>query len=229
MRYKILAGILVLLLGATAFALPPTRGSQNQQFSTSLDTKTWIDANKIMSFVTNKGSFAYDQGALFHKNDGLYFPFSSTEDIEDGSNTLSVIFAAGVWMGAVDAATGIPTGVGSLFVVDTHGQGVPAGFQFFGNIEIEADVAIRSAADLLPVHPHLGIHVGAIEENQVLLRGIDFVDLDLFPIPTDSGRQISTLSAGGVLLGIWAKDGPVMGNRDRFPLGIIEAGFRCPG
>ena len=49
-----------------------------------------FDANSLMMFVTNTGSFAYDKTVLLGKSDGLYFP--------KGTNK-TVIYAAGFWMG----------------------------------------------------------------------------------------------------------------------------------
>lgn len=56
-----------------------------------IDNTTFYDANNLLMFVTNTGSFAYDKTTLLGKSDGLYFP--------KGTNK-TVIFAAGIWMGA---------------------------------------------------------------------------------------------------------------------------------
>jgi len=106
MKQKAIIVLSLLALAVSAFALAPLGGKFNQKESLIRDTNTWIDANLILMFVTNKGSIAYDQPGSFGKNDGLYFPFTGTTDINDGSNTTSVIFAAGIWVGAVDAANG---------------------------------------------------------------------------------------------------------------------------
>lgn len=97
---------MVAMLAATLFAAAPPNGKFGQKQAQELDTDTWIDANKILMFVTNKGSFAYDQGGFLGKNDGLYYPFSTLQDISDDINTTSVIFASGIWVGAVDSASG---------------------------------------------------------------------------------------------------------------------------
>ncbi len=106
MKQKAIIVLSLLALAVSAFALAPLGGKLSQKESLIRDTGTWIDVNQILMFVTNKGSFAYDQGGLLGKNDGLYFPFTSLEDIADQSNNTSVIFAAGIWVGAVDVATG---------------------------------------------------------------------------------------------------------------------------
>ncbi|MCH9024960.1 MAG: hypothetical protein IH931_06460, partial [candidate division Zixibacteria bacterium] len=105
MKQKAIIILGLFALAVSAFALAPLGGKLNQKESLIRDTGTWIDANQILMFVTNKGSFAYDQGGLLGKNDGLYFPFISLDKIDDQSADNSVIFAAGIWLGAVDAAT----------------------------------------------------------------------------------------------------------------------------
>lgn len=57
-----------------------------------IDYQTWIDANELLMFVTNEGSFAYDNGTLFGKADGLYYPRGTD---------LSALYAAGIWLGGV--------------------------------------------------------------------------------------------------------------------------------
>ena len=76
------------------------------QATADVDFQTWIDANSILMFVTNKGSIAYDNGAYFGKSDGLYYPFSGISDIVSGFNDLSVIYAGSIWIGGVDSASG---------------------------------------------------------------------------------------------------------------------------
>jgi len=100
MNYKNLTACLVLLLAVTAFAVKSTRDSSPTTALTR-DFQTYIDANKILMFVTNKGSFAFDNGVSLGKADGLYYPYTGLKNIENGSNTTSVIYAASIWMGAV--------------------------------------------------------------------------------------------------------------------------------
>ncbi|HEX2897018.1 MAG TPA: hypothetical protein VHP63_03100 [candidate division Zixibacteria bacterium] len=106
MNKKVILTFMALLLAVSAFALAPQGGKFSQKAAQALDTDTWIDANSILMFVTNKGSFAYDQGGFFGKNDGLYYPFTSVQDIEDGANVTSVLFASGIWVAGVDNASG---------------------------------------------------------------------------------------------------------------------------
>jgi len=84
---------LLVVYSPTTVAAPPTHveaGLAKSLTPAEFDYMTWIDANKLLMFVTNVGSFAYDNGALLGKADGLYFP--------RGTN-LTVIYAAGLWLG----------------------------------------------------------------------------------------------------------------------------------
>ena len=105
MKEKIIACCVLLLMAAGAFAAPP--GGRSQQRSTAaLDTEKWIDANQILMFVTNQGGFANQATNTFGKSDGLYFPFTDIESIQNTTNDNTVIFAAGIWVGGVDTAAG---------------------------------------------------------------------------------------------------------------------------
>ena len=104
MNKRLLVFYLILLMAVPAIAAPPGKAPIVGK-ATALDTDTWIDVNKILMIVANDGAFATDLGGTLGKTDGLYYPFTSVEDIEDGSNTSSVVYASGLWIGAVDAAT----------------------------------------------------------------------------------------------------------------------------
>ncbi len=122
MKRKITAACLILLLAVPALAARPDQDELDQRLTAIIDFTTWIDVNKILMFVTNKGSFAYDNGVYFGKADGLYFPYSGLEDIGTGANTLSVIYGGSIWAAATVAAThdGAIAEVGDTLV--TSGQ-----------------------------------------------------------------------------------------------------------
>ena len=96
----LLTSIFLIVIGASvakppvSFLPPPTvpLGSE------ILDTRSWIDANRLLMFVTNKGSIGYDQGAFLGKNDGLYYPFFGVDNIGNGGQNQAVMFAAGLWI-----------------------------------------------------------------------------------------------------------------------------------
>lgn len=107
MKLQRFFSLLLPLLLATAIgaeAAPHKRLSKSQ--ASALVTNEYVDVNKLLLVIANNGAFAYDVGAFFGKNDGLYFPYTSVDDIISGANNTSVVFASGVWMGAVDSASG---------------------------------------------------------------------------------------------------------------------------
>ncbi|MBD3298151.1 MAG: hypothetical protein GF341_05805, partial [candidate division Zixibacteria bacterium] len=91
---KLIVPTVVLAWASVAVAAVPIGGPYSgvQPAGTQVtDTQTWIDINNLLMFVTNTGSFAYDQGGVLGKSDGLYFP--------RGTNK-TVIYSGGFWMGA---------------------------------------------------------------------------------------------------------------------------------
>lgn len=97
---------LIFLPAEFAQCLPPENFNQNDQEIRILDTDSYVDANRVLMFVTNKGSFAYDQGATLGKSDGFYYPYLGLPYIQNGTLRNSVIFAGGIWIGGVDLTTG---------------------------------------------------------------------------------------------------------------------------
>ena len=94
-KHVILLTILFSLCSSGVLAAPPwqikTESSLYKSLTpTWIDYQTYIDANQLLMFVTNQGSFASDNGAMFGKADGLYYP--------RGTN-LTAIYAAGLWLG----------------------------------------------------------------------------------------------------------------------------------
>ncbi len=90
-RY-IIVPIFVLAWAATSLGGVRTGNRAQPAGAESTDLQTWIDVNNLLMFVTNTGSFAYDQGGVLGKSDGLYFPRGTDK---------TVIFAGGFWMGAM--------------------------------------------------------------------------------------------------------------------------------
>ncbi|KAA3636084.1 MAG: T9SS C-terminal target domain-containing protein [Calditrichaeota bacterium] len=67
--------------------------------SATIDNTTYINANKILMFLTNHGNFGRDISAVFGYDYGTFYPFNSYYDLENGFNTSSVLYAAGIWVG----------------------------------------------------------------------------------------------------------------------------------
>lgn len=104
MKLKLLTCLLVLLVGVPLMAAPPARKSA-QSAALNVDNVSFIAANRILMFVTNHGNFGRDLGGVFGNDYGTYFPYTSDEDIRAGK-TVSPFYAGGIWIGAVDSATG---------------------------------------------------------------------------------------------------------------------------
>ncbi len=100
---------ILTILTITVYALPPSE-IENESKATDAqkirDTDTWIDANHVLMFVTNKGSFAYDQPGILGKNDGFYYPYFDANFILTGPENRTVVFAAGIWIAGIDSMTG---------------------------------------------------------------------------------------------------------------------------
>lgn len=108
----------VILLSAASNALPPSSGIRDIHLepimgaasrisgTAVVDNTAYIDANEILMLVTNHGNFGRDLADIFGNDYGTYFPFLDTSLIYDGSLNTSPLYAAGIWLGGVDSATG---------------------------------------------------------------------------------------------------------------------------
>jgi len=96
----------ILLSTSSSYSLPPPGSVNNNENNRILDVDSYIDANRVLMFVTNKGSYAFDQSGFFGKLDGFYYPYLGTENIYNGTARNTVIFAAGIWIAGVNSATG---------------------------------------------------------------------------------------------------------------------------
>lgn len=106
MKSKLLLICIIAVLALPVMAAPPTMPAKvkSPKSAQILDTDAWINANKILMFVTNDGVIGTDLGLTLGKTDGLYFPYTSVEDIISGANNTSVIYSSGIWIGAIDDA-----------------------------------------------------------------------------------------------------------------------------
>jgi hypothetical protein len=62
------------------------------------DNATYINANDILMFVTNRCTFARDLDVIFPYDYGTFYPFVSVEAILDGTAKNSPLFAGGLWL-----------------------------------------------------------------------------------------------------------------------------------
>lgn len=123
MKNKVIVACLMMLLSVPAMAKRSDKDPSGRREAAVIDFGTWIDANRILMFVTNKGSFAFDNGGALGKSDGLYYPFTGLDNIASGSNTLTCVFAGSIWAGAQIAAVNNPSAPASVGdTVVTSGQ-----------------------------------------------------------------------------------------------------------
>ena len=97
--------VLVLVVSADVTARPPESRGTADQSALTVDNTTYIDANRILMFVTNHGNFGRDLSGTFGYDYGTFFPFTSVADIRSGVNTSSVLYAGGLWLGGIDSVT----------------------------------------------------------------------------------------------------------------------------
>ncbi len=101
-RICVVLFVLSFIFGA-ANALPPSTDLDAPSNATHdvalVDNDTYIDANRILMFVTNHGNFGRDLSGVFGNDYGTYFPFTSIADIMSGANIKSPLYAGGLWLG----------------------------------------------------------------------------------------------------------------------------------
>ena len=94
--------IMIVMHSVTILAEPSAASnaemrSANQNIG-NLDYSAYINANRLLMFCSNAGSFAFDRSVLLGKSSGLYYPYTSIADILDASNISTAAYAAGLWM-----------------------------------------------------------------------------------------------------------------------------------
>ncbi|RKX26716.1 MAG: hypothetical protein DRP45_02785, partial [Candidatus Zixiibacteriota bacterium] len=107
MKTKALAMVLILILAVPLMAAPPD-GSRRplSASSATIDNEQYINVNRILMFVTNHGNFGRDLSGVFGYDAGTFFPYSTVEAIENGSQTAYCNYASGLWIGGkVDGET----------------------------------------------------------------------------------------------------------------------------
>ncbi len=100
---------MVLLLAVPLAARPP-KGDYVQPSSVTIDNSTFIDVNRILMFVTNHGNFGRDLAGVFGYDYGTWYPYSGDTSLISGNigkaGDFSPNYASGLWVGAIDSATG---------------------------------------------------------------------------------------------------------------------------
>ena len=106
MKIKLIGLLLVLVLAVPLAAAPP-KGKTAQSSSRGIDNTEFIDVNRILMFVTNHGNVGRDLAGVFGNDYGTFFPYGGdTSRIRSGEEINSPLYAAGLWIGAIDSASG---------------------------------------------------------------------------------------------------------------------------
>jgi len=87
--------------------------------SADIDNQHYINANNILMFVTNHGTFGFDVENIFGYNAGTFFPYNTVLDIESGNMTNRCLYASGLWIG------GQVSGETRVTVAEYDGEYVP--------------------------------------------------------------------------------------------------------
>ena len=130
---------------------------------------------------------------------------------------------------AVNPATAVPARVGLLGIVDTHGNDIPAFMQPRSEVVAERRVAIGARAETMTVDIDRGIHVGSVEVHINTLFKVGGCDVKAFTIPAYASGECTSACAAGVVDAEIALDGPVVRQRERAPLRIVECYQLRPG
>ena len=109
-KVTIACALLVLpLLAASAPQEAPIAAPKTTA-TLSIDNNTFIDANQILMFVTNYGSYGRDLDDVFGYWHGTFWPYSGDTSLIshniDGIGDNRLLYMAGLWMGAVDSVSG---------------------------------------------------------------------------------------------------------------------------
>ena len=100
---------------------------------------------------------------------------------------------------AIDAAAGIPAGVGLLGIVDAHGYDVVAvTVEPRGEVIAERSVAVGACAEFVSVDVDGRVHVGTVKINHQIVTFLDIVKRERLAIPSHAARECSAAGAGGV-------------------------------
>ncbi len=91
LRITPFAVMLFAMTGSSSAAPNPQSAEQSPSAISSVHDTAYIKSGELLMMINNNGSFAYDHGAHFGKNDGLHYP---------GHCPMTVMYAAGLWIGA---------------------------------------------------------------------------------------------------------------------------------
>ena len=131
---------------------------------------------------------------------------------------------------AINAAAGVPARVGLLGIVHPHGQHVFSSPLDVGReVVAEGDVSVGTGAQLVAVEVDGAVHVHAVEVYVEAQALVGLVGGEGLAIPAHASGQCASARARGVLAGEVALDGPVVGQVEATPRGVVVGGSGSVG
>ncbi len=92
--------ICIVILSLVVSAAPPDKAATTSTSTMIIDNTAFIDANKILMFVTNHGNFGRDLAGVFGYGWGTFYPYIGTEYIEgEVLHRHTPLYGAGLWFG----------------------------------------------------------------------------------------------------------------------------------
>jgi hypothetical protein len=75
--------------------------SESEAGTRIFDNTTYLNANSVFMFFTNTGLYSRDIDGVFGYEYGMFYPYTSIADIENGTNSKSLLYSAGIWLGGL--------------------------------------------------------------------------------------------------------------------------------
>lgn len=103
---RLLSGFSCLLVAVSTLAGPPLdwKPKDDQIKALSVDWNSYINANKILMSVLNRGDFGW--GRSFPAGRGTIYPYKDIASIFDGTASKRPLYTAGIWLAGIDSASG---------------------------------------------------------------------------------------------------------------------------
>ncbi len=92
---KKLSHLIIGTLVVVSAHTEPTNPKQPSDF----DNGKYINANSLLMMVSNTGLYANDPDGVFGYGYGMFYPFTSIQNILNGTQISSPLYSAGLWLG----------------------------------------------------------------------------------------------------------------------------------
>ena len=119
---------------------------------------------------------------------------------------------------AVDATARVPARVGLVAIVDTHGNDIVATAQIARDVILKRTITIGTESHLLAIDIDGGVHIDPVELDEIK-TGVR--DTEVLAIPADTARERSPTRPRRIGSQEVALDGPVMGQVQATPVGVV--------